>query len=75
MKRSDVLKLLEDDVKDVLIAYDIVDGYVDDKFFKNHAELILRTIESAGMLPPSYVTRLENGLEVKMIDWEPEDDK
>jgi hypothetical protein len=38
--------------------------------FKAHQ--ILELIEEAGMLPPAYNTRLDNGLEVRMVDWEPE---
>ena len=41
---------------------------------KETFELMLEHMEEAGMLPPSYNTRLADGLEVRMLAWEPEND-
>jgi len=70
MKRSEMLKLIDDDIQDILLTYDMVDGKIDNKFFNNHADLILKTVENAGMLPPSR--ELNNGHTLS-YRWEPEE--
>ena len=66
MKRSKMIQLLTDRIilSHVFLKHDP----------KKAGKIMLEAIERAGMLPPSYNTRLDNGLEVRMLGWEPEDE-
>lgn len=72
MKRSKMIELIIDDLKDIILVYNI-SGNID---LNVQAQLILQTIEKAGMLPPDYTNTIFGWNEgwIDYPQWEPENE-
>lgn len=74
MKRSEMVKYIETELKDI-----VMENYIDKQGEAWCAELILKKIEELGMLPPFAQPTFDRSLgesksEIKNYKWEPEDE-